>query len=202
MLLRSASPTLTAQDLSDCSLQGTNLQGLDLQQVDLSGRDLSGADLRGAKLNGARLVGANLRGANLEGAVLNAADLTGADLRHARLARATLVTTDLRNADLRAADFVGTGALRVIWSGDLGGPHFEGAVWDASTRWPVGFNPFEHGCIIGPGLESRLPIPAEAGETDVATLPVPSHAVEHAPIGGNVIAATSEPVVKSTLGGS
>ena len=199
VLLRSALPSLAGQDLSDCPLQGANLQGLDLQQLDLSGRDLSGANLSGARLNAARLVGANLRGANLEGAVLNAADLTGADLRHARLARATLMTTDLREADLRGADFVGRGAGRVVWIGDLGGPRLQGARCDATTRWPPGFDHLAQACIQAPDLVGHLPIPAESEVGDPATLPVPYQPLEQTLQCSNSLSASSEPTVKVTL---
>lgn len=93
--------------------------------VDFEGIELPGADLRKARLARSRLGNTSLRGANLTGAVLTGSDLTGADLREARLAAADLRDTDLRTVRL------------------------SGARADASTRWPAGFAPSEHGVITG-----------------------------------------------------
>jgi uncharacterized protein YjbI with pentapeptide repeats len=57
--------------------------------------------------------------AELQRAYLTGAYLTGADLREARLQGADLTRADLRDADLT------------------------GAVYDAETKWPSGFEPPE-----------------------------------------------------------
>ena len=178
VLLRSAEPSLAAAELAGLPLHGAVLRGLDLEQVDLENRDLCGADLRDARLLGANLSGADLRGANLEGAHLDGADLSGADLRHARLATATIGITNFRAADLRGADFVGRGTRRVLWNIGMGAADFRGACYDSSTRWPAGFDHPGRGCLRGPELTTHLPIPAEAGDADAATLPLPSQAAE------------------------
>jgi pentapeptide repeat protein len=79
-----------------------------------------------AKLRGLNLSGTNLRRANLEAADLRDADLAGADLR---------------DANLRGADLTGA---------DLTGADISGAVYDATTRWPVGFDPLSHGARLAP----------------------------------------------------
>jgi uncharacterized protein YjbI with pentapeptide repeats len=101
-----------------------NLSSIVLIQMYLAGADLSGAQmevatLSQADLTGAKLIGANLRMAELQGAYLTGAYLTGADLREARLQGADLTRADLRDADLT------------------------GAVYDAETKWPSGFEPPE-----------------------------------------------------------
>jgi pentapeptide repeat protein len=89
--------------------------------IDLAGIRLADARLSAARLADAALAGTRLSNANLRSAVLTGADLSGADLRHA----------DMSGADLRAAN--------------LTGARLSAAVADASTRWPDGFVPAEHG---------------------------------------------------------
>lgn len=89
--------------------------------IDLAGTRLAGARLPAAWLTNAVLTGTDLSDATLRGAVLKGADLRCADLRRA----------DLSGADLRAAT--------------LAGARLSAAVADASTRWPGGFVPAEHG---------------------------------------------------------
>lgn len=89
--------------------------------VDLAGTRLVGARLHAARLTGAVLVGADLSDATLRGAVLKGANLSRVDLRRA----------DLSGADLRAAT--------------LTGARLSAAIADASTHWPDGFVPAEHG---------------------------------------------------------
>src|SRR5215813_3766347 len=67
------------------------------------------------------LPGADLSGLNLEGASLVGAYLCGANLKK----------TNLRGADLQGAD--------------LEGVDLEGASYDASTRWPLNFEPSKAG---------------------------------------------------------
>jgi hypothetical protein len=81
------------------------------------GFDLSGLDL--SKVGW--LEGCSLLYVNLEGA-----DLSGADLRRTRLLEANLSDVNLEGADLSGAS--------------LSGSNLRGAVHDAHTRWPDGFN--------------------------------------------------------------
>lgn len=86
--------------------------------------DLSGAQLHGAVLRGVRLSKANLTGADLTNADLSKATLTGATLKGTKLQGATLTGADLTNADLK------------------------GALYDAHTHWPVGFDPQPRGALL------------------------------------------------------
>jgi uncharacterized protein YjbI with pentapeptide repeats len=73
--------------------------------------------------------------ANLEGALLRGMDLHGAEFPGASFRDA-----DLRSANLRGADL--SGAKGLI-STDL-----TGAIYDARTRWPKGFDPQQHGAVM------------------------------------------------------
>jgi uncharacterized protein YjbI with pentapeptide repeats len=172
VIMRSAVTSLADQDLSEVPLRSGTLQGLDLKRVDLCAGDLSGADLRGATLTGAQLANANLRGANMEGTGLGETNLSGADLRNVRFGFCVFTDTDFRGADLRGANFVGGGMSLVVWSADLGGADFRGALYDRTTRWPLGFNPRAHGCILARDSTHELPIPSEAEARNTDNLPV------------------------------
>ncbi len=155
--------TLYRADLREANLRGSNLRGAnmsesDLRQAILSEADLNGADLHGVNLEGAdlrsailintnmsmarmrqvNLVGADLQKVNLFKAELGEADLSntsldGANLTEAHMQAANLAGADLRDADLRGADLYLT-SLR-------------GARYNAQTRWPEGFDPYEAGMI-------------------------------------------------------
>jgi uncharacterized protein YjbI with pentapeptide repeats len=76
----------------------------------------------GGTLEAADLSDANLAQADLSGWCLRRAMLRGADLRNAKLAGADVTGADLRDADLAGADL-------------------RGIRFDATTRWPSGFQP-------------------------------------------------------------
>jgi|GEM_PF-846394 len=85
---------------------------------------LHGADLRASHLRGVKLPQADLSRANLSGSDLSQADLSGANLSGA----------DLRGANLDGAE--------------LQGADLNGAIYDqATTVWPVDFDPTETGAI-------------------------------------------------------
>jgi hypothetical protein len=86
--------------------------------------DLAGARLSGSVLQGAKLVKANLAGATLTGVELMNSSLQGADLRGAKLQGADLTGADLKDVQLT------------------------GALYDARTRWPSGFDPSRHGALL------------------------------------------------------
>jgi Pentapeptide repeats (8 copies) len=100
---------------------------------------LSEVDLRKARLDGACLNGARLQYAHLEGAALVGAELEGALLRHAHLEHAFLDGASLQGADLRAANLEGTDLRRVL---------LRGALANAATVWPAGFDPKSVGVRI------------------------------------------------------
>lgn len=107
---------------------------------------LSGTDLTRANLNGASLNGANLREARLQEAQLKGADLREADLEEADLGHADLAGADLRGADLRDAVPC---LLTTVDGVEIPGTddNFDGARYDARTRWPDGFDPQRHGAV-------------------------------------------------------
>jgi Pentapeptide repeats (8 copies) len=107
------------------------------------GASLAGANLLLAPLMKADLEGADLRGASLIKARCDDTDLRNADLRNADLRIARLVRTDLRGADLRGADLRSSTMGIKRWPQPL----LAGARYDASTRWPAGFEPARHGAV-------------------------------------------------------
>lgn len=78
-----------------------------------------------------RWLGMALRGVDLRGEDMRGACLVGADLSHSDLRGVDLTGADLENACLR------------------------GALYDAQTRWPDGFEPRRHGAVrVGGGRGS------------------------------------------------
>ncbi len=129
---------LIGAHLDGANLADTRLRGARLERSSLEGADLRAADLRGARLGGASLNGADLRGANLE-----EGSLRGARLRKARLGDARLGGADLRGANVQDADLAGA---------DLVGADCMGAIYNAATRWPQGFEPPMDAYEIGPDV--------------------------------------------------
>jgi hypothetical protein len=112
---------------------------------------LSRVDLRGLQLYRARLINTQLRYANLarswlQGTWLNRSDLKSADLRRSHLQETSFVDANLnfaylsganlQDADLRGADLRGAD----LRDANLTGVVFEGALADAATIWPAGFD--------------------------------------------------------------
>jgi hypothetical protein len=123
------------------SLRHADLRGADLWGARLDGADLSGCDLRGANLKDAHFARTNLTGANLEGQDLSIVwgmtetTFRGANLRNLKGGlHPTISDCDFRKADLRGATIAGPGAgyVRTL--------NFRGAVYDAQTKWPKGFD--------------------------------------------------------------
>jgi uncharacterized protein YjbI with pentapeptide repeats len=98
------------------------------------GAATSTPEITPADLTNAQLLGATLRGAKLARGVLKGADLTKADLRSVVLTGANLQGAKLQGANLTGADLTGA---------DL-----TNALYDAATRWPVGFDPQKHGALL------------------------------------------------------
>jgi hypothetical protein len=101
----------------------------DLTRADLRGMNLAGYDLSSAFLTKAILKKANLTAANLRGAIMKGANLTEAKLKNARLIKARLSGADLTGADLTGAKLTD-------------------AEYDASTKWPAGFDPVAAGAVL------------------------------------------------------
>ena len=143
---------LRRADLAGAVLVGANLAGAYLVGANLNCANLAGADLTGASLEGTDLVGANLshvrlRYAFMEEALLEGANLRRANLIHAKLKRADLSRASLLGANLTGADLKRTDLERAVLSGadlsgtKLGRTNLSGAISDARTIWPEGFDP-------------------------------------------------------------
>lgn len=115
-------------------LRGANLEGLTAPLGQLQGLDLSGANLYWASLGNADLSFANLSNTDLRGA-----SLTNAICRNANFKGANLGLDNLNGrTNLRGADLSGS---------DLAGANLKGALYDDSTRFPLGFDPKDHDMI-------------------------------------------------------
>jgi uncharacterized protein YjbI with pentapeptide repeats len=161
--------------LRTAPLAGFNLREVNLRWADLSTADLRGTVLAGANLWAAKLVGAHLTGTDLTGADLERADLTDTNLARAKLAQANLegatynfgtvwpagfqprkrgAVLDLsdgnfRGASLRGADLRGAEPFRADFTdADLTGAKLGGAHYSENTRWPRGFDPWDHGASL------------------------------------------------------
>jgi Pentapeptide repeats (8 copies) len=110
---------------------------VDLRRAYLIRSDLEGTYLHGAQLDGAWLRGSHMARVNLHEASVRRAHLRDVDLSHADLRQADLRGSDLRGADLRRARLLGADLRGVR----LAGARLDGAVTDAATRWPDGFEP-------------------------------------------------------------
>jgi uncharacterized protein YjbI with pentapeptide repeats len=173
---------LGGKDFSHADLHGANLRnailrGATLNEANLRDADLAGADLREVKLNGVEtdLRSASLVGADLTRAELRSVRLGGADLEQANLTGTNLQGADLRKANLRDAVMPGALLQRALLEADLRGAvlsadlrHAElknvdlrDARWDATTRWPPGFDPGAHMAEMGKALVSP-PVPSSA----------------------------------------
>lgn len=146
-----------------------NIGGQVLAAVEAN--SLEGADLSGRKLNFAALGGANLRQVNFNRATLDGADLSHADLTGACFCVATLTLTRLQGALLDEADLSGAFMAGAHLEGaDLRGARLQVAklgscVFDETTRWPEGFDPWEHGAGPSIQLERRARERMSAGMT-------------------------------------
>jgi hypothetical protein len=109
-----------------------NFKGVQLREMNLVWVDLSGVDLQGANLSHANLSGANLSEANLS----DQTDLSFADLSRA----------DLQNANLRGTRLEGA---------NLEGVQLQGALYDETTRFPIGFDPLQAGAVPTGKLQNQ-----------------------------------------------
>ncbi len=168
--LRDASFRTT--DLTRANLRGANLRGADLTQAILTGADLTGADLRDAKLSNTKLEGANLSQANLEGTnikagmIIDQSVLKGANLRNTRgLDRFT--GSDFCEADLRGANLLKAANWGFVPA------RFQGAKYNADTRWPADFDPAAVGATRVDGAmpleQIGEPIPGPKNPVDVGS---------------------------------
>lgn len=114
-------------------------------------KQLENADFAGASLPEQHWAGARLNNADLQNADLSRSDLRGADLSSACLCRTTLTGANLAGANLRLANLCGAD----LSTANLTSVILQFTMYDATTRWPSGFLPFQHS-----GLYRRsLPTP-------------------------------------------
>ena len=124
-----------------------HLDGELLSQAQLSGTDLSSASMRRVGSIGADFERANLTGAAMDRFSCTSCKFRDAVLRETSLRGAMLLWCDLTGVDLRGADLRGTRFRR----SRLDGARLQWARADASTEWPPGFDPTQHG--LGPVQE-------------------------------------------------
>jgi hypothetical protein len=117
-------------------------------ETGIEGAQLPGANLREADLGWQLLIAANLEGACLDEALLEGAIFERANLRGVTLRNAYCLLAQFTGADLTDADLTGA-MLKVadLYGAELGGATLTGAIYDASTRWPRGFDPERHGAM-------------------------------------------------------
>ncbi len=133
---------LTGALLQDARLTGIDLTGAQLQKASLTRADLSDAQMKNAQLKSSNLEqsifkGASLVGANLENAYLARVDFSGSDLSKAKLNGSAIQDANLSNANLEQAEFKGVDLSGVS---SLEGAKLVGAMYDAKTKFPKGFD--------------------------------------------------------------
>jgi Pentapeptide repeats (8 copies) len=113
----------------------------------------------GAKLSGVNLVWVELTGVNFQGADLSHANLSGANLSESNFSGETNLTfADLSRTDFRNTNLKGTR----LEGANLEGIQLEGAVYDETTRFPLGFDPMRAGAIASGALQPQPVTPAQA----------------------------------------
>jgi len=135
----------------------------DLREVEFVSRKAEGYGFRAA-LTGVDFTEANLENVDLSLCSLIGPNLTRANLRGANLERARLSVRRVAEADFGEANFCGA-----RWGGSVADPiggmmrscyeineaNFTGAIADAATGWPEGFDPEAAGVVftetVGPG---------------------------------------------------
>lgn len=126
------------------------------QNKDVGALELPEADLHSAELAAIKMCNSNLRGADLTGAFLQMCDARGSNFDRVNFKNALLAQSDFRGASFRGAKFAGARAAQARFEGcDLSGAQGLakdnlGVYYDASTKWPDGFDPKAAGCILVP----------------------------------------------------
>lgn len=191
---------LTKIDYSNKMLEHVDLSGAKMQNADLAGRSVQHSKLWSVDLSGANLAGTVFDDTILQSATLDRADAKGASFRGTDLAYtslfqtklagadftgARLVATDFHGADLTGAsfgenvdvtgvDFTDATLNDVDLSGitDLDRATLTGAKYNASTRFPEGF---DTSALVDTTTEPRMFDVAPAPTSPVsATDPAPA----------------------------
>lgn len=141
---------LDCVNLSCANLRGAELCEAQLHQTNLSEANLENADLRKVNLYGTKLGKANLSNANLSGVNLslqvdlNEANYSRANLSKANLRKAKLTKVDLRNANLSNANLLEAN----LEGANLQRVKLQQALYNASTVFPIGFDPVKSGAYL------------------------------------------------------
>jgi uncharacterized protein YjbI with pentapeptide repeats len=122
----------------ETTFRGAELEGADLRGMGLSGANFTDADLIGADLRSFAQRSLDLRSSGVGFIPMPAPKFRRAILIFADVSDSDLTRVDLRGAYLLGARFCGVRGLRTT--------KLDGARYDASTRWPPGFNPV-HGAL-------------------------------------------------------
>ncbi|WP_017327856.1 pentapeptide repeat-containing protein [Synechococcus sp. PCC 7336] len=152
---------LTGADLRGAKFYGGGPLPASLEGSDLEGADLRDADLRLVNLRGTNLQAANLRRANLFAADLRGTQLAGADLRGANLSQALVFAEDSSEV---VSEIAPSRPRAIVASNDVGGwqlqtsleraptlqVSLQGAVYNAFTQFPAGFDPVAAGMRLEP----------------------------------------------------
>jgi len=140
----------------DCALlDGLNLHRAVLENENLSNSSFKETDLRGAFLSGANLSNSNFTGASLitaffDNAILDGVNLTNAMLIGACFEKASFIGADFSGANVEGATFneaILVGANMETCLG-LETTNLNGAIYDSTTSWPLGFNAEQYGATL------------------------------------------------------
>jgi len=128
------------------NLEGVNFDDVDLECVDFSGRSLAGSSFWDANLINANFSDCSLYWAVLCRANMKGANLTNVDACGANFSDSILYKANLSNANLGLDSMNGPTNLQGANLSDttISGAVFEGAIYNASTKFPDGFDPLAH----------------------------------------------------------
>lgn len=155
----------------NASLVKANFQGADLTSASFTQAKATGADFRGATIKATGLQSADFSGANFQDTELGNSSfqnskLVGANLRGAK-GIGDVLKADLRGADLRGAVFTCTAYY-------MEGCKLKGAQFDASTKWPAGFDVAASGAVEAKASDDPAPAPRSAPAPTKASDPKPA----------------------------
>ena len=145
---------LREANLRGARLEASDLRGADLSRARLGWANLKKAQCHGANFTNASLIGANLEKADLQEAILLSTILNGSTMSHANLRQADMQAADLNWADLQGADLTGADLRQAnlgwanLSDAELSETNLEGARYNSSTKWPVGFSPRRAGLSL------------------------------------------------------
>jgi uncharacterized protein YjbI with pentapeptide repeats len=143
-------------DLIGAVINGAKLRDTELSYAKLDEAHMHVADLTGANLTGAKL-SAQMNGTKFNKAVLNGATLNFAWLMGAKFNNAELANADLKGAEIKSAEFKNAWLLGADFkeAAAVESADFNGAYYNAKTKFPEGFNPEKRDMIFVPQGEEK-----------------------------------------------